>query len=80
MKVAVVTLKNFGSYSQGRFHETEKLNNKEQPADYEKRTWRQKLHSKDGKVFIPSRQFKNCLALAAKKNGKQVPGKGKKTT
>jgi len=79
MKVATVQLKSMASYSQGRYHDTEKLN-KESHADYEERTWRNKLHvNKDGFVFIPAMAFKNCISECAKYLSIQIPGKGKAT-
>ena len=58
----------------------EKLN-KEHPADYEKRTWREKMHydNTNNEVFIPGVMFKNALAGAAKYLSMQIPGKGKST-
>jgi hypothetical protein len=53
---------------------------KENSADYEKRTWRERLHVNDeGKVYIPPMAFKNCLSDAAKFISMQIPGKGKNT-
>lgn len=51
---------------------------KESHADYDERTWRERLHydSKD-QVFIPPMMFKNALSAAAKYRGEQIPGKGK---
>jgi len=79
MKKAIVTLESVSAYSQGRYHQTEKLE-KELPAAYEKRTWRERLHYDDsGNVFIPPMQFCNSLKEAAKYLSLQVPGKGKST-
>lgn len=79
MKKAIVKLKSVSAYSQGRFHQTPKLN-KELPADYEARTWPEKLHvDKEGYVIIPGTQFANSLREAAKYLSLQVPGKGKST-
>jgi len=79
MREAVATLKSVSPYSQSRFYNTEKLN-KENHADYEKRTWRDRLHvNKDGFVFVPPMAFKNCLSEAAKYLSIQIPGKGKAT-
>ncbi len=79
MKKVIVKLKSVSPYSQGRYHNTEKLE-KESHADFEKRTWRNKLHvDKDGQVFIPPMAFKNCLAGCAKYLSVQIPGKGKAT-
>jgi hypothetical protein len=79
MKTAVATLKSISPYSQSRAHFTEKLN-KESADDYEKRTWRDRLHiGEDGRVFIPPMAFKNALSEIAKFLSKNIPGKGKAT-
>ena len=77
-------------YCQSRYHQEPKLN-KELSDDYEKRTWRSRLHlysedshfgiDKDlmGTVFIPGMAFANCVKEAAKFLGTQIPGKGKST-
>lgn len=79
MHIAVAKLTGTTPYSQARYHATDKLD-KESADDYERRTWRNKLHvNGDGKVFIPPMVFKNCLSEAAKFLGKQIPGKGKAT-
>lgn len=79
IKTAVVTLKSTSPYSQSRHHTTEKLP-KENPRDYEARTWRERMHTNsDGNIFIPPMAFKNCVAEAAKFLGIQIPGKGKAT-
>jgi len=76
MKTATVSLKSSSSYSQSKYYDTPKLD-KESHADYEKRTWRDRLHTtKDGKVFIPPMAFKNCIAEAAKYLAIKIPGKG----
>jgi hypothetical protein len=79
MKVAHATLRSFSPYSQSGCHNTEKKE-KENYDDYEKRTWRERLHiSHDGHVFIPPMAFKNCLSEAAKYLSMQIQGKGKAT-
>jgi hypothetical protein len=79
MKTAIVKISGISPYSQSRAHETEKLP-KESAADYEKRTWRNRLHTfEDGTVFIPPMAFKNCLSEVAKFLSLQIPGKGKAT-
>ncbi len=79
MITATATLKSVSPYGQSRYHGTEKLE-KEGHNDYEKRTWRNRLHvNTDGHVFIPPMAFKNCLAEAAKFISQQIPGKGKAT-
>ena len=79
MKIAKVKFTGVSPYSQGRYHGAEKLN-KETHADYEKRTWREKMHSdENGNVFIPPMAFKNCLSECAKYLSVQISGKGKAT-
>lgn len=81
MKNYKATLKSLPSspYSQGRHYEVEKLA-KEGHADYEKRTWRNRMHvDANGEVFVPCMSFKNCLSEAAKFISMSVPGKGKST-
>ena len=68
-------------YSQSRPYQVDKKP-RETPGDYEKRTWRERLHLSDknpGKIVIPSMQFKNSLAECAKYMARQIPGKGKTT-
>jgi len=66
MKTAIVSLKSSSSYSQSKYYDTPKLD-KESNTDYEKRTWRDRLHTtKEGNVFIPPMAFKNWIAEAAK--------------
>jgi hypothetical protein len=77
MKIAEVTLKSISPYSQRRKYDTPKKD-KENPRDYETRTWRDGMHvNDDGNVFIPPMSFKNCIAEVAKYLGIQIPGKGK---
>jgi len=79
MKTAVVHLKSNSPYSQSRYYNTEFLE-KESKADYEARTWRDRVHTtKDGTIFIPPMAFKNCLSEAAKYLSIQIVGKGKAT-
>lgn len=62
-----------------RYHDTPKLN-KETPDAYEKRTWRNKVHTNgEGLVVIPGMAFKKCIQEAAKYLSIQIPGKGKST-
>jgi len=88
VKKVIVTLKSVSPYEQSKHYNVPKLE-KESPADYEERTWRNRLHSDkmlpdgsvdpEGEVFIPPMAFKNCLSEAAKYLGQQIPGKGKAT-
>lgn len=79
MKLAIATLESVSPYSQSRYHQTPK-HDKEQPDDYEARTWRDRCHSnEDGKIYIPPMAFKNAIQEAAKFLGEKVRGKGQAT-
>ena len=81
MRKATLEFTGIALYSQSRCHSPEnpKLN-KESPADYEARTWREKAHyDDDGRMVIPALAFKNAIAEAAKYLSIQIPGKGKST-
>ena len=79
MRIATTYLKSVSPYSQGRYHNTPKKE-KEGADDYERRTWRGRLHvNSDGFVFIPPLALKNCIAEAAKFLSVQIAGKGKST-
>lgn len=78
MKTCIATLKSVSPYSSSRPHVTAKLDSdgKESPDDYEKRTWREKLHVNDaGVVFIPGMSFKMALDKAAAFLGLKIPGR-----
>jgi hypothetical protein len=80
MKIAIVKLKGQGNYSQSknidRLEYPEKP--KESKEDYEKRTWRYRLHvSATGHVEIPPTAFGNAVRASARRLQIQVPGKGK---
>jgi hypothetical protein len=79
MKRAVVTIEGVSPYGQSKYYQVEKKE-KEGSADYEARTWRERMHyDSAGQVFIPPMAFKNCLAETAKFLSVQIPGKGKAT-
>jgi hypothetical protein len=79
MKRAIVKLEGVSPYSQSRFHNLAKKE-KETSADWEERTWRERVHTDDAdNIIIPPMSFKNCLAEAAKFLSVQIPGKGKST-
>src|SRR5438093_1208904 len=81
MKTFVATLKSTSPLSFSRYYAQElPKKDKESAADFEERTWRNRLHvTDDGFVLIPPFAFKNCLDSAAKYLGKQIPGRGKAT-
>jgi hypothetical protein len=79
MRTAIAMLQSVSPYSQGKHYNVPKLE-KESPADYEQRTWRERCHSDaNGNMTIPPMAFKNCLSDAAKYLSIQVQGKGKST-
>ena len=79
MKTYKARLKSKSPYSQSRHYTVDKLE-KESPADYERRTWRNRMHvTANGEVYIPPMALKNCLQDAAKFLSIQIPGKGKAT-
>lgn len=63
----------------GRQYVVEKLQ-RESAADYEERTWRERLHTNaQGEVVLSPLSLKNCLLDAAKYLSETIPGKGKST-
>lgn len=79
MRIATATLRSVAPYSQSRYHDVPKLD-KENPEDYEMRTWRDRLSStEDGRVFIPPMAFKKSLETAARFLSMQIKGRGKAT-
>ena len=79
MRMATATLESVAPYSQGRFHNTPKID-KELADKYEERTWRNRMHvTEEGYVFIPPMSFKLCLAECAKFLSIQIRGRGKAT-
>lgn len=74
MRVATAHLESLSPYSQSQPVDVPKLD-KEGPADYDERTWRERVHVDDsGFVFIPPMAFKNCLSEIAKFLGLKIPG------
>ena len=71
-------LKAASPYSQSRAHEAARLP-KETGDAYEQRTWRERVHVKDGAVCIPAMALKMAVDTAAKRLGLQIPGRGKAT-
>lgn len=80
MQKYLAIIRGITPYSQGKHHEAPRLNEKEGKDDYERRTWRERMHvDSNGVVLIPPMVFKNCLAEAAKFLSKKIPGEGKQT-
>jgi hypothetical protein len=79
MKQVIASVEGLSPYSQSRSYDVEHLQG-EGFEDYEKRTWRSRLHvDAKGEVFIPPMAFKNALAETARFLSLSVPGKGKST-
>jgi len=79
MKIVTAHLKSCAGspLSQSRFHGEPKLE-KETNDAYDLRTWQNKSHiDEEGHVYHPPIAFKRTLDEAAKRNGMQIPGKGK---
>jgi hypothetical protein len=76
MKVAICKLESTSPISFGRYHNTPKKD-KESHDEYEKRTWRERVHVNDKEfVVIPPMMFKNCLSGIGKFLREKIPGKG----
>lgn len=82
MNTAIVTLKSLSPYSQSRHYdevEVPKLP-EEQHNDYEKRTWRYRMHRDEkGMVIIPPMCFKLSLEGAASFLAMKIPGRRNQT-
>jgi hypothetical protein len=77
MKTATAQIEGISVLQQGRYHKTEKRE-KESADDYERRTWKERLHTdEDGFVFIPPMAFKKSIETAAKYLSIAIPGRGK---
>jgi hypothetical protein len=82
MKRAIATLESISNYSQSRYYSEEQVpkNSHELFGEYEKRTWRNRMHvTEDGFVFVPPMAWKNCLSDIAKYRSEKIPGKGNAT-
>ena len=79
MKIARVRLKSASPLSQSKYHKTE-MREKELAPDYEKRTWRERLHyDSNGEVFIPPMALRNCIYESARYLSLPIPGKARQT-
>ena len=79
MKQAIVKLESTSTYSQSKYIDKEQNPRLKKELDdaYEKRIWREKMHSDgEGYVIIPNNQFLNSLRESAKYLSIKVPGKG----
>ena len=79
VRIAEVALKGISPMTQSKHYEVPKIG-RESYADYEKRTWRLRMHADDnGELFIPPMAMKKSLEGAASFLGKKVLGRGQKT-
>lgn len=79
MKTVKVSVEGVSPIAFSKQYEVSKLE-KESAADYEKRTWRNRVHvTKEGEVIITAMMWKNMLAEIGKHLGEKIPGKGNKT-
>lgn len=79
MKTVTVKITGKSPLSFGKYVQEPKLE-KESHADYDLRTWRERMHyDVNGEVFVPPMMFKNALSEAAKYRSEQIQGKGKST-
>ena len=77
MKEVTFTIESISPYSASRKHDAPKKNDKEGPADYDARTWREKCHyTDDGNVIIPPEAFSFAIKATAQKLQLKIPGKG----
>jgi hypothetical protein len=80
--VSPLTIRHFTTALEGisplsfsRHHDTAKTTAKETAAQWEERTWREKLHyNTKGEIFIPPMAFKNGIAEAARFLNLKIPG------
>jgi hypothetical protein len=79
MKVYTVKLQGTTPMLFGRQYVVPKLS-KESAAEYEERTWQERLHKDEaGNVVLSPLSIKNCLRDAAKYLSEPIQGKGKST-
>ena len=79
MKVVKVKLKSISAYSQSGAIGTPK-NEGEGGDDYERRTWRERIHRDEhGVAFIPPMCFKKAIDAACKYSSMKIPGRGSAT-
>lgn len=82
MRQAIVTINGISPYSPSGYINPEQhpKKNGERSDEYEKRTWRERVHAnEDGAVIIQPMAFKNALSSAASFRGEKIPGMGQKT-
>lgn len=78
MKIYDAYLTSVTPYGQGRYHDTPKLD-REGGDEYEQRTWKCRLHTAAGHIYIPPMAFMRALQSTAQYLKLQIPGRGKET-
>lgn len=79
MLTATVALESATPLCMSKYIAVPKLD-KEGPDDFEKRTWRERIHADDkGEVFIPPMALKFSITEAAAFNGEKIKGRGQAT-
>lgn len=81
MKVFVASLASVGPYFQSRNYlmEVAKLA-KESNDDFEKRTWRHRVHvNEDGQIIIPAQALQHSVQAGAKYLNERIPERGRET-
>jgi len=79
MPIAIAHLVSLSPYSQSDFIASKKEDN-ESDLDWERRVWRERIHGRDGLVYIPATQFGAAIKGAAAYLTQRVPGTGGKGT
>lgn len=76
--IARCHLRSMAPYHQSRYHEEPELAG-ESKGDYDRRTWQNKMHVKNGSVHIPARAFHEALVDGAVYSKRKIPEQGKAT-
>lgn len=76
-RILSATLVGISPYSQSKAHDEPKIDDKERPDDYDKRTWRLKAHfdPQTRNVYVPPMSVKFSIAEAARRLAIKIPGK-----
>lgn len=76
-RIATAALVGISPMSQSRAHDEPRLDDKETPEAYDRRTWRSKAHFDPAtrEVYIPPMALKLAIAEAARRLSIKIPGK-----
>lgn len=80
IRKATATIRGISTYSPSKHYDVPKIG-RETHADYEARTWRERIHANPitDEIEIPAMALKNALQGAASFLGQKIPGRGQKT-